>query len=171
MANQFHVGTSFVPLHIFCSHEQFLFDLEHFWNLIPRHKNKNNKNNKASFRTFERCSRSKRLFLNKTKLFLSFLGIPWTETLCLVIHVAVFNLGYGCLGYPMMAEILPPKIRTQGLALIMIIGGCFGFLNSLSFVQLESFIAQENIFLTYSGVNVLGMVYLFFWLPNVESLK
>ena len=45
---------------IFCSLAQSLFDLEHFCSCFHHAKNKNNiNNNKASFRTFERYSRSK----------------------------------------------------------------------------------------------------------------
>ena len=100
-----------------------------------------------------------------------FLEIPIVETLCLVMHVAIFNLGYGCLGYPMMAELLPSKLRTSGLAFIMVVGGLFGFANSMSFVQLEAFIQQQEIFFTYAGINILGLVYLFFFLPNIELIS
>ena len=53
MTIQYHI----VPL------RNFLFDLVHFFNLIPRQEEEeeeqNNNNNKASFRTFERRSRLK----------------------------------------------------------------------------------------------------------------
>ena len=93
------------------------------------------------------------------------------ETLCLVMHVAIFNLGYGCLGYPMMAELLPSKLRTSGLAFIMVVGGLFGFASSMSFVQLEAFILQQNIFFTYAAINLLGLAYLIFFLPNMETIS
>ena len=54
--------TFFLLLRTFCSLAnivqglaQYLFDLEHFWTWFHA----NNKNNKASYRIFERCSRSK----------------------------------------------------------------------------------------------------------------
>lgn len=96
-------------------------------------------------------------------------GIPWIETLCLVLHVLIFNMGFGCLGFPMMAELLPPKIRTTCLALIMVLGGLFGFANSMSFVQLKNFISQEEIFFTYSAINMIGLIYLYLFFPNVEN--
>lgn len=96
-------------------------------------------------------------------------GIPWVETLCLVLHVSIFNMGFGCLGFPMMAELLPPKIRTTCLAFIMVLGGLFGFANSMSFVQLKNFISQEEIFFTYSAINMLGLIYLYLFFPNVEN--
>ena len=92
--------------------------------------------------------------------------LPLVPTICLVVHVLIFNLGYGCLGYPMMAEILPPNARALGLSLIMFIGGLFGFVNSFSFVYLKDFISKEEIFFAYSGINVIGFIYLVMLLPN-----
>ena len=68
--------------------------------------------------------------ISLTNLWIFFLEIPIVETLCLVMHVAIFNLGYGCLGYPMMAELLPSKLRTSGLAFIMVVGGLFGLVHA-----------------------------------------
>ena len=52
-----HRSTFIVPLHNFCS----------IWNIFHScfHAKMKNKNNKASFRTFERCSRSKNNFFLK----------------------------------------------------------------------------------------------------------
>ena len=107
--------------------------------------------------------------LDYTFIFMYFAGI-WIQTLCLVTHVLIFNLGYGCLGYPIMAELLPSKQRTMGLALIMVMGGLFGFVNNMSFMHLQAFIRTEEIFFTYSGINVLGFLYLSILLPNMESI-
>ena len=96
--------------------------------------------------------------------------MPWVQTLCLVMHVMIFNLGYGCLGYPMMAELLPSDFRTKGLAFIMVMAGLFGFANSLSFVQLELIMDKNSIFFTYASINVLGFFYLLMFLPNMEMI-
>lgn len=54
----------------------------------------------------------------------------WIQILCLVLHCMVFNLGYGCLGYPMVAELFPPKLRSKGVSFHMVLSGFFGFLNN-----------------------------------------
>ena len=94
--------------------------------------------------------------------------VPWVQTLCLVMHAMIFNLGYGCLGYPMMAELLPSDFRTKGLAFIMVMAGLFGFANSMSFVQLELIMDKNSIFFTYASINILGFFYLLMFLPNME---
>jgi len=44
----------------------------------------------------------------------------WITTLALITHLLVFNLGYGCLGFPVAAEILPESKRTKVTNLFVI---------------------------------------------------
>jgi hypothetical protein len=78
----------------------------------------------------------------------------------------LFNLGYGCLGYPMMAELLPYNYRTNGLTIIIILGGLFGFANSMS-LGLKDIFGYGPVFLIYAGINIIGAVYLYIALPNM----
>ena len=41
-------------------------------------------------------------------------------TLALTSHILIFNLGYGSLGYPAMAEMLPHNMRVKGLTVIQV---------------------------------------------------
>ena len=104
-------------------------------------------------------------------LIVKFSDFSLTPTVCLVSHVLLFNVGYGPLTYCLMAEILPAHIRTKGMAILMVFGGLFGFLNLKSFHFLEyHFIEYGPIYLLYAGVNLTGLVYLQFFLPNTDSL-
>ena len=69
-----------------------------------------------------------------------------------------------------MAEILPAHMRTKGMAILMVFGGLFGFLNLKSFHFLENHIETGPIYLLYAGVNLTGLVYLKIFLPNTDSL-
>ncbi len=80
----------------------------------------------------------------------------------------IFNLGYGSLTYPAIAEILPPKIRVRGMTLIMFVGGLFGFANAKTFVDMQAFMGVGYTFLTYGSLNILGAVYLFFAMPQLS---
>ena len=105
-------------------------------------------------------------------LIVKFSDFSLTPTVCLVSHVLLFNVGYGPLTYCLMAEILPAHIRTKGMAILMVFGGLFGFLNLKSFHFLENLLENQNgpIYLLYAGVNLTGLVYLQFFLPNTDSL-
>ena len=83
----------------------------------------------------------------------------------------LFNVGYGPLTYCLMAEILPAHIRTKGMAILMVFGGLFGFLNLRSKHFFEIHLGTGGpIYLLYAGVNLTGFVYLQFFLPNTDSL-
>ena len=89
----------------------------------------------------------------------------WFAVLALVVHMLVFNLGYGSLAYPIMAEILPRKIRTRGMTLIMFLGGFFGFANAKSFGDMEAAMGTSYTFLAYGMLNAVGALYLYFVIP------
>ena len=97
--------------------------------------------------------------------------IPLIPTICLVLHVLLFNVGYGPLCYALMAEILPSHIKTLKMSIIMIFGGLFGFLNLKSFSFLENYLENGPIYLIYAGVNLIGFIYLQLFLPNTDQLQ
>ena len=94
----------------------------------------------------------------------------WIQTLCLVLHCMVFNLGYGCLGYPMVAELFPPKFRSKGVSFLMILSGFFGFLNNSSFDQLKKVMDTDKIYFLYACINLLGFVFLFVFLSKPTKI-
>ena len=100
----------------------------------------------------------------------NFSDIPWIPTICLILHLLLFNAGYGCISFPLMAELLPHKIRTKGLSIIMVIGGLVGFLNTMSFSYLQTCLNMGPIFLIFAGLNLSGLLYLQIFLPNTENL-
>ena len=104
-------------------------------------------------------------------LIVKFSDFQLIPTICLVSHVLLFNVGYGPLTYCLMAEILPAHIRTKGMAILMVFGGLFGFLNLKSLYYLKIHLGDGPIYLLYAGVNLTGFIYLQFFLPNTDSLK
>ena len=94
----------------------------------------------------------------------------WIQILCLVLHCMVFNLGYGCLGYPMVAELFPPKLRSKGVSFHMVLSGFFGFLNNSSFDQLKKVMDTEQIYFLYACINSLGFLFLFVFLSKPKKI-
>lgn len=91
----------------------------------------------------------------------------WLATVCLIVHLLLFNLGYGCIGFPMMAEILPPNFRARGLTIIMVLGGLFGFANAKSFADMNIVWGTGITFIIYGIVNLCGASFLLLFLPNI----
>ena len=93
----------------------------------------------------------------------------WITTISLIIHLLLFNLGYGCLGFPVLAEILPESFRSKGLALITFSAGIFGFLNSKSYLDLKFYFGSGTTFLIYGIINFFGGIFIKFCLPDLQS--
>ena len=41
-------------------------------------------------------------------------------TICLVAFLLIFNMGYGPLCYPMMAELFPDEIKHKAMSILMV---------------------------------------------------
>ena len=95
-----------------------------------------------------------------------FSDIPWVPTLCLILHLLLFNSGYGCITFPLMAELLPINYRTKGLSILMVFGGLVGFLSTMSFSVMQTYLEIGPIFLILAGLNLLGLIYLLILLPS-----
>ena len=65
--------------------------------------------------------RIEKSFTNVENVDCNFLGSSLlVPTLSLTSHILLFNLGYGCLGYPAMAEMLPSNLKVKGLTFIQV---------------------------------------------------
>ena len=65
-----------------------------------------------------------------------------------------------------MAELLPINYRTKGLSILMVFGGLVGFLSTMSFSLMQTYLEIGPIFLILAGLNLLGLIYLLILLPS-----
>jgi len=95
------------------------------------------------------------------------LGSVWASTIALTMHILLFNLGYGALVFPIIAEILPYQNRSKYMAVITTFGGLFGFANAKSFVDLQLAFGPIATFATYAVVNVFGTIFFALFVPQL----
>ena len=93
----------------------------------------------------------------------------WVTTVALILHLLVFNVGFGCLGFPLAAEMMPESLRSRGLCIVTFSAGIFGFLNSKSYLDLKSLVGPGGTFLTYGVVNLVGAIFIHFCIPDLKS--
>ena len=79
----------------------------------------------------------------------------------------LFNLGYGALVYPTIAELLPLQRRARYMAVITTFGGLFGFVNAKSFVDLKLAFGPVITFATYAIINACGAIYIAVFVPKL----
>jgi len=91
----------------------------------------------------------------------------WASTIALTLHILLFNLGYGALVYPAIAEIMPLAHRTKYMATITTFGGLFGFVNAKSFVDLKLAFGPIVTFAIYAFINMCGAAYIAIFVPHL----
>ena len=95
----------------------------------------------------------------------------WVTTVALILHLLVFNVGFGCLGFPVAAELMPETLRSRGLSIITFAAGVFGFLNSKSYLDLKSLIGTGGTFLSYGVINVAASIFIHFFIPDLKTVS
>eukprot|EP00094_Tigriopus_californicus_P001567 TCALIF_01514-PA protein Name:"Similar to Tret1-2 Facilitated trehalose transporter Tret1-2 homolog (Drosophila simulans)" AED:0.07 eAED:0.07 QI:479/0.8/0.66/1/1/1/6/173/456 len=89
----------------------------------------------------------------------------------LVQHFQRKNLlittGYGSIGFPMLAEMLPPAMRPIGMSFLTTMGGIFTFANAKSFSDLSGVWGQGLTFIVYGAINFLGAIYIRVCVPKL----
>jgi hypothetical protein len=93
----------------------------------------------------------------------------WITTISLIIHLLFFNVGFGCLGFPVAAEMMPESLRSKGLALITFSAGVFGFLNAKSYLDLKCYFGSGVTFIIYGVINFFGGIFILFCVPDLQS--
>lgn len=91
----------------------------------------------------------------------------WLPTTLLVIHILIFSFGYGSIGFPMLAEMLPPPMRPIGMSFLTTMGGIFTFANAKSFSDLSGVWGQGITFIVYGAINFLGAIYIRACVPKL----
>ena len=113
-------------------------------------------------------------FSFKRKPIASFKGLIdkmhsiWTYTISLTSHILLFNMGYGAIVFPAIAEILPLKHRNKYMSIITTLGGLFGFVNTKTFQDLKAAFGPVATFATYAAINICGAFYVILFFPTLN---
>ncbi|XP_069698889.1 uncharacterized protein [Periplaneta americana] len=109
-------------------------------------------------------------FLLKEQMQKDVDGISWLPLACLIIYIIVYCFGLGPMPWVVMAEVLPPKVKGTGGALVT------SFCWIISFIITNTF----QIFIDYAGryiafwffaVNcALATVFIYFKVPETKGL-
>ena len=104
------------------------------------------------------------LFVEETP---SWLG--WLPLVAVLGFLFMGNGGYGTLIWVVTAELLPPKIRSIGNAIIICFSFLAGFFVAKTFVDLIQAVNTSGTFWIYSGVCFLGFIFTLVCVPETRG--
>lgn len=92
----------------------------------------------------------------------------WVPLVSMAVLITFFMIGYGALSWTVMAEILPLRVRGNLYPLTVAFTWVANFGFAKSFVYLQRGIGSSGAFWLYSGLTLLGALFVRFCLPETR---
>ena len=100
----------------------------------------------------------------------SFAGAPNNINILLVMtYIASFAIGMGPMPWLVCSEIFPSAIRSSAVSIATTANWLNAFAVTASYPVLEAWLGEANVYLLYSAVIGLGILYVFFCLPETAG--
>ncbi|XP_077988286.1 proton myo-inositol cotransporter-like [Glandiceps talaboti] len=95
----------------------------------------------------------------------------WMPIIGLVLYIAFFAPGMGPMPWTINSEIYPIWARSTGNACSASVNWIFNLFISMTFLTLTDSLTRYGTFFLYSGIAMLGLLFIFFFLPETKDKK
>ena len=87
----------------------------------------------------------------------------------LFLYIAFFAPGMGPLPWTVNSEIYPTWARSTAISIATLVNWCANLLVSMTFLTLADNLGQPSTFGLYSGLSFLGLLFIFFFVPETKG--
>lgn len=96
--------------------------------------------------------------------------IPAVAVVALLLYVGCYQLSFGPIGWLMISEIFPLRIRGRGLSIAVLVNFGANALVTFAFSPLKDFLGAGILFFIFGGIAILSLVFIFFIIPETKGL-
>jgi hypothetical protein len=87
-----------------------------------------------------------------------------------LIYIIFFAISLGPLGWLIISEIYPLKVRGVGMSIGALSNWLFNAVVTFTFLSLVSWLSPAGAFTLYAGVGVLGIVWGYYFIPETKGI-
>ncbi|KAI4295298.1 hypothetical protein L6164_035359 [Bauhinia variegata] len=95
---------------------------------------------------------------------------PAIAVVGLLLYVGCYQISYGPIGWLMISEIFPLRLRGRGLSLAVLVNFGANALVTFSFSPLKALVGAAVLFYIFCGIAVASLVFIFFIIPETKGL-
>ncbi|XP_058126495.1 facilitated trehalose transporter Tret1-like [Anopheles ziemanni] len=95
--------------------------------------------------------------------------LNWIPTALLVTFIFTATLGFLTLPFSMNAEVYPTKVRGFASGLTIFFGYTMSFIILKVYPTMVSMLGSENVFLFFGVVSLIGILFVYFFLPETKG--
>lgn len=96
---------------------------------------------------------------------------PVVAVTALLLYVGCYQVSFGPIGWLMISEIFPLRLRGRGLGLAVLINFAANALVTFAFSPLKALLGAGILFYIFGGIAVLSLVFIFFIVPETKGLS
>ncbi|KAK2972847.1 hypothetical protein RJ640_028375 [Escallonia rubra] len=96
--------------------------------------------------------------------------VPAVAVVALLLYVGCYQLSFGPIGWLMISEIFPLRLRGRGLSIAVLVNFGANALVTFSFSPLEALLGAGVVFFIFGGIAVLSLFFIFFVIPETKGL-
>lgn len=103
--------------------------------------------------------------------YAAFLGdnLKWVAVGSVVVYIASFAFSLGPIGWIVVSEVLPLRIRGFAMSLCTVANMAFNFVVVLTFLPLINHIGESNTFWIYGFIGIFSLFFTYFLVPETKG--
>ncbi|KAL8151473.1 hypothetical protein V2J09_021281 [Rumex salicifolius] len=104
--------------------------------------------------------------------YYTFLGsAPAVAVVALLFYVGCYQLSFGPIGWLMISEIFPLRMRGKGLSIAVLVNFGANALVTFSFSPLKALIGAGNVFFVFGVIAILALFFIFYVIPETKGMS
>ncbi|GAB4858182.1 Vacuolar glucose transporter 1 [Ancistrocladus abbreviatus] len=96
---------------------------------------------------------------------------PAVAVVGLLLYVGCYQLSFGPIGWLMISEIFPLRMRGRGLSIAVLVNFGANALVTFAFSPLKALIGAGAVFFMFAVIAVLSLIFIFFVIPETKGLS
>ncbi|KAL0317871.1 UNVERIFIED_CONTAM: D-xylose-proton symporter-like 2 [Sesamum angustifolium] len=103
--------------------------------------------------------------------YYTYLGdIPAVAVVALLVYVGCYQLSFGPIGWLMISEVFPLRLRGRGLSIAVLVNFAANAVVTFAFSPLRELLGAGILFFTFGGIAVFSLIFIFFIIPETKGL-
>ncbi|CAN8256044.1 unnamed protein product [Cochlearia groenlandica] len=102
--------------------------------------------------------------------YIFFSASPAVAVVALLLYVGCYQLSFGPIGWLIISEIFPLKLRGRGLSIAVLVNFGANALVTFAFSPLKELLGAGILFLGFGVICVLSLLFIFFIVPETKGL-
>lgn len=96
--------------------------------------------------------------------------VPAVAVVALLLYVGCYQISFGPIGWLMISEIFPLRLRGRGLSIAVLVNFGSNALVTFAFSPLKALLGAGILFYVFGGVAVVSLFFIFFVIPETKGL-